>query len=180
MSVEEEIIKNNQEEARRSHAAAFEQINVKKYVCFKLSNRDYAIDIECVQEITEIIYIRKVIYTPSFVLGVINLRGSIIAVVDFKQLFHIGEVDIKKKSARLIICKYNNKSLAFVADEISKIREISALEVQQSPPTFNEIPSKYIIGMYRTNDNNLLVLLNFGEIFSCEQITALSAGEQAG
>lgn len=178
MSSDEEV-KIPQERDRLSHTT-YEHVNVKKYVCFKFSNREYSIDIECVQEITEINYIRKVIYTPNFVLGVINLRGSIIAVVDLKQLFHIGEVDIKKKNARLIICKYNNKSIAFVADEISKIREISAAEVQQSPSTFNEIPSKYIIGMYRTSDNNLLVILNFGEIFSCEQVSSLAEGDQAG
>ncbi|MBP7653847.1 purine-binding chemotaxis protein CheW [Candidatus Dependentiae bacterium] len=148
--------------------------NYKKYVCFVLNDREYGVDIEFVQEIVEITYIRKIIYTPSFLLGVINLRGSIIAVLDLKQLFHLGTTDLKSPSARLIINKYEGKSLAFVVDGIKKIREISNNEVQQAPQTFNEIAVNFIVGMYKSPENNLLVLLNFSEIMATNEIKQLS------
>ena len=107
-------------------------------------------------------------------LGVINLRGSIIAVLDLKQLFHLGTTDLKSPSARLIINKYEGKSLAFVVDGIKKIREISNNEVQQAPQTFNEIAVNFIVGMYKSPENNLLVLLNFSEIMATNEIKQLS------
>ncbi|HON56407.1 MAG TPA: chemotaxis protein CheW, partial [bacterium] len=139
-----------------------------------LNEQEYGIDIEYVQEITEICYIRKIIFTPSFLLGVMNLRGSIIAVIDLKQLFNLGITDLKNKNARIIINKHSNKTIAFAVDGIRKIREIANNEIQQPPPTFNEIKTEFVIGMYKTIENTLLVLLNFPEIMSTKEILQLS------
>lgn len=176
MSMREFIqdIGRKQIEARTKENDEYHLANLKKYVCFVLNEREYGVDIEFVQEIVEIGYIRKIIYTPSFLLGVINLRGSIIAVIDLKQLFHLGSTDLKSPTARLIISKFEGKGIAFVVDGIKKIREIAHTEVQQAPQTFNEIPTNFIVGMYKAPENNLLVLLNFSEVMATNEIKQLA------
>jgi len=176
-----DVIEREQLIQRRNEISQQESIiNYKKFVCFHLNGREYGIDIEYVQEIIEVGYIRKIIYMPQFLLGVLNLRGAIIAVIDLKQLFHLGQTDLKNEKARLIISKFENKSLGFIVDSIAKIREIAPTDIQQAPATFNEINSNYVLGMYRTPENNLLVMLNYAEIFNCPEIKALSTEEQNG
>jgi purine-binding chemotaxis protein CheW len=148
--------------------------NLKKYICFLINGREYGIEISYVREIIEIEYIRKIIYTPSFLLGVVNLRGSIIAVMDLKNFFDLGSADIEKEKSRLIILNVEDRTIGFVVDEIKKIRHINPKDVQPSPATFNEIPDNYIIGMYKTIESNLLVLLNLLEIVNSLKIKELS------
>ena len=150
------------------------KINLKKYICFNLNEREYGIEINNVREIIEYNYIRKIIYTPDFLMGLINLRGSIISVFDLKLFFGLGTTDTKSKDGRLMVLNVEDKTLCFAIDKISKIREIIPTDVQAAPATFNEIPSKYIVGMYKTYENNLLVLINFLEIVNSDKIKSLS------
>jgi chemotaxis signal transduction protein len=164
---------------QRSLVTEKKNLNYKKFICFYINDREYGIEIEYVREIIEINYIRKVIYTPEFLLGLINLRGSIISVIDLKYFFSLGKFDLQNSDSRLIVVDIDDKTICFAVDKISRIREILPVDVQPSPATFNEIPDKYIIGMYKTSQKNLLVLLNLQEIIDSQQFTELSGEDES-
>ncbi|WP_291490486.1 chemotaxis protein CheW [Desulfurella sp.] len=131
-------------------------------VGFNLENETYGIDILNVSEIIKPINITFIPNTLDFVLGVINLRGKIIPIVDLNKKFFDKFKDITQDS-RIIVVSVEDNTVGFLVDRIKKIYHINNQNIENSPETVNENIQKYIKGVGKL-DEALVILLDVNTI----------------
>ena len=143
------------------------QISVVDYkmVSFSLSGKDYAIDIMKVKEIAKAGHFTYVPNALPFVLGVHNLRGEIIAIIDLRLFFNIEVADrTDDQLDNLLIVTIGEQTFGVVVDKIDKVVGIQKSSIQPPHPLFGDINIKYISGVVES-ENNLYVLLDIDRIF---------------
>lgn len=137
-----------------------------KMVTFSISGKDYAIDIMYVKEIAKAGQFTYVPNTLPFVVGVYNLRGEIIPILDLRIFFNISDKkDEDSKLQNLLILKVNEQTFGVIVDNIDKVVGIQKSSIQPSHPLFADINIKYIAGVIE-NNKHLYILLDVERIFS--------------
>lgn len=131
-----------------------EIVNTLSVVEFLLAKEKYAIESIYIQEIQPLLDLTTLPTAPKFILGITNLRGQILSVMNLKTFFNLSDADIKN-SPKLIVVSVGEMTLAFLADDVIGESRISLLELQTSLPTLNEKQSKYLIGITK---DQLIVL----------------------
>ena len=136
-----------------------------KMVTFSLADKDYAIDIMYVKEIAKAGRFTYVPNTLPFVLGVYNLRGEIIPILDLRLFFNVEVHDQQdKKLQNLLILTLDDQTFGLVVDKIDKVVGVQKSTIQPPHPLFADINIKYISGVVE-NNNRLYVLLDILRIF---------------
>ena len=137
-----------------------------KMVTFSLADKDYSIDIMHVKEIAKAGRFTYVPNTLPFVLGVYNLRGEIIPILDLRIFFNI-EVPPRdeNKLENMLILQVEDQKFGVVVDKIDKVIGVQKSTIQPPHPLFGDINIKYIDGVVESN-NRLYVLLDITRIFS--------------
>ena len=141
-----------------------------KMVTFSLADKDYSIDIMHVKEIAKAGRFTFVPNTLPFVLGVYNLRGEIIPILDLRIFFNI-EVPPRdeNKLENMLILQVEDQKFGVVVDKIDKVIGVQKSSIQPPHPLFGDINIKYIDGVVESN-NRLYVLLDITRIFSSKDI----------
>lgn len=154
-------------EAERESAERKEKLAQIDYkmVTFSLAGKDYAIDIMKIKEIAKAGRFTYVPNTLPFVLGVYNLRGDIIPIVDLRLFFNIEVPERKEDSLEnMLICSIGEQTFGIVVDVIDKVVGIQKSTIQPPHPLFGDINIKYIQGVVEVN-NRLYILLDIERIF---------------
>ncbi len=150
----------SQEELKKKNAVADYSM-----VAFSLAGKDYAIDIMKVKERAKAGNFTYVPNSLPFVLGVYNLRGDIIPVIDLRLFFNI---DIPAREdghlENMLIVVVGEQTFGVVVDEIDRVVNIQKSAIQPPHPLFGDINIKYIYGVVES-DSNLYVLLDIDRIF---------------
>lgn len=155
-------VSNNSDERKVQETVDF------KMVTFSLSGKDYAIDIMYIKEIAKAGQFTYVPNTLPFVVGVYNLRGEIIPILDMRIFFNIGETKIDPNSTNLqnlLILTVGEQTFGIIVDKIDKVVGIQKSSIQPSHPLFADINIKYISGVVE-NNKHLYILLDIERIFS--------------
>lgn len=141
-----------------------------KMVTFSLADKDYSIDIMHVKEIAKAGRFTFVPNTLPFVLGVYNLRGEIISILDLRIFFNI-EVPPRdeNKLENMLILQVEDQKFGVVVDKIDKVIGVQKSSIQPPHPLFGDINIKYIDGVVESN-NRLYVLLDITRIFSSKEV----------
>ncbi len=136
-----------------------------KMVTFSLAGKDYAIDIMKVKEIAKAARFTYVPNSLPFVIGVYNLRGEIIPIIDLRLFFNI---DVPESSSdvmqSMIIISVEDLTFGVIVDAIDKVVGIRKSNIQPPHPLFGDINIKYIYGVVE-NSNRLYILLDVDKIF---------------
>lgn len=142
-----------------------------KMVTFSLADKDYSIDIMHVKEIAKAGRFTFVPNTLPFVLGVYNLRGEIIPILDLRIFFNI-EVPPRdeNKLENMLILQVEDQKFGVVVDKIDKVIGVQKSSIQPPHPLFGDINIKYIDGVVESN-NRLYVLLDITRIFSSKEVS---------
>lgn len=143
----------------------------KQYVVFKLGNERYCADIANVGSITEFDNITKVPNTPSYIEGVINLRGEVIPIVSLKKRFHVTATS-ETEDARIIIISYDGKNIGFLVDDASQVIRIDDENIEPTPAIIAGEDRKYISGVGKV-EGTIVVLLDLIKILSDSELEAL-------
>lgn len=137
-----------------------------KMVTFSLSGKDYAIDIMYVKEIAKAGMFTYVPNTLPFVVGVYNLRGEIIPILDMRIFFNIDVPEQKPDAlSNLLILTVEEQTFGIIVDKIDKVVGVQKSSIQPSHPLFVDINIKYISGVVESN-KRLYILLDITRIFS--------------
>jgi chemotaxis signal transduction protein len=131
-------------------------------VGFKLGDEEYAIDVLKIQEIIRIVEITTVPRMEPFVLGVMNLRGKVIPVIDLRVRFNLYKSDFDKKT-RIIVVKFEKENIGFVVDEVTEVARINKSMVEPTPPLVGSIGQEYILGICKYDDR-LIILLDIDRV----------------
>ncbi|MGA1846868.1 chemotaxis protein CheW [Deferribacter abyssi] len=136
--------------------------DIIQLVGFKLGDEEYAIDILKVQEIIRMVEITSVPRVDHFVLGVMNLRGKVIPVVDLRLRFNLEKSDFDKNT-RIIVVTFEKESIGFVVDEVTEVMRITKSIVEPTPPLVGSVGQEYILGICKYNER-LIILLDIDRV----------------
>lgn len=146
--------------------------NEVQLVVFKLGQEEYGISILQVQEIKKMTDITRVPHTPDYLRGVINLRGSVLPVLDLKIRLDLEPDDITDDT-RIIIVKIDDIAVGMIVDAVSEVMALSKENIEPPQSVVSGIAANYLDGVGKM-DNRLLILLNLEAIIGIGQETAKS------
>ncbi len=139
--------------------------------CFRLGDDLYAIDI---MRIREIIRPQKLSGLPKahdFVEGVINLRGTVIPIIDLRKRFDLPHRDIDR-TTRLLIVSVTGQQLGLVVDDVTEVITIPVRDIKPPPPVVKGVGADYLIGVCLADDS-LVMLLNIDRILTAGEAEEL-------
>lgn len=139
-------------------------------VIFRLANEEYGLPITKVQEINRLVPITKLPQTPSFMEGIINLRGRIIPVIDLRKRFSLTVTEYNDDT-RIIIVEVNGQTVGIIVDAVTEVVRLPATNIEPPPPSF-VLDSQYIDGVGKLEDR-LLILLEIDRILTTQEEIAL-------
>jgi len=131
--------------------------NFLKFVYFKLSHEYYAIDI---LKVLEVIRMTRISFLPSdnpYILGIINMRGNIVPVIDTHSLFNVNNLVKDNNLSYIMIIEVDRTLLGFIIDSVSHVVEVRKDQIEQPMVTLDHKKTEHIIG--ETSINNQLVAL---------------------
>lgn len=140
-------------------------------VVFKLGREEYSVSILQVQEIKRITDITRVPHTPDYIKGVINLRGSVLPVIDLKKRLNLPQ-QMSTEDTRIIIVKVGELSVGMIVDAVSEVMTINQENIDSPEVVAGSVAASYLSGVGKL-DNRLLILLNLEEIIGVGQETKL-------
>ncbi|MFY9174716.1 MAG: chemotaxis protein CheW [Peptococcia bacterium] len=138
-----------------------------QFVAFNLGNEEYAVDIMAVQEIIRWYPMTRVPKAPYFVKGVINLRGTVIPVIDSHLRFNLPPQEYTDES-RIIVFKWEDSLVGMTIDHVTEVLNLSPKQIEK-PQAVNGIDNQYIKGIGKINGRLLIIMdlvkvLDFGII----------------
>ena len=142
-----------------------------QFVCFKIENEEYGIDILKVQEILKLTKITTLPRAADFIMGVIDLRGKVIPVVDLIKRFGI-EAKSTSQGKRAIVVNIRGKALALAIDFVSHVIKVDTKNIEPPPPVVKGISGRYIVGIAKVAEE-FVVILDIDRIFLSEDLDAL-------
>ncbi len=148
----------------------------EQYLTFELAGETYAVDSLCVREIIEYPLLTRVPTAGKAIKGVINLRGSVVPVIDLSMRFGRGPTPVSRRTCVIILEVTNEDEplvLGIVVDAVSEVLEVAASNIRQAPAFGSHIPADFIHAMARVDDH-FVVLLAIEQVLSAHELRAAS------
>jgi purine-binding chemotaxis protein CheW len=133
-------------------------------VSFALGKEVYGIEITKVREIILVTEITKIPQTPHYVKGLINLRSSVIPVIDLRALCGLPEGELTDES-RIMVVQASGRTIGIVVDAVSEVLRVKHEQIAPPPPTVAQLGQEYLTGLVRL-EKQLLILLDIDKILS--------------
>lgn len=146
-----------------------------QYLTFKMANEIFAFDVAKVREILELISITKVPQTPEFMRGVINLRGSVVPVIDLRQNFGMQCTEDTVNTCIIVVeVNLNGEAivLGVLADSVQEVIEMEPDLIEPPPKLGTRLKTEFIKGMGKV-DNDFVMILEIDKVFSADELTDL-------
>ncbi len=146
----------------------------KQLVIFKLGDEEFGVDILQVREIEKLDQpVTRVPKAPTFVEGVINLRGEVVPIVDLRKRFGLMVHDISNES-RVIIVDLNENMVGMVVDSVVEVLRVPVSAIEAAPSITKGVEAYFLTGVAKMNDR-LIILLNLERALSAEETKELNA-----
>jgi len=137
---------------------------VIQLVTFRLGGETYGIDVMHVQEVLRISEIAPVPGAPSYVLGIINLRGNVVTVIDTRARFGLPAVETDD-SSRIVIIESDDQIVGILVDSVAEVVELNQSEIDSAPSVGTEENSRYIQGV-ANKESGLLIVVDLHRLLS--------------
>ena len=153
-----------------------ENLQVNQFLTFELAGEIYAINILFIREIIEYGNLTQVPMVPVSIAGVINLRGSVVPVIDLSSRFGRSETVITKRTS-IVIIEINSDNEVFeigiMVDIVNEVLEISSDEIEDAPSFGASIRTDFIAGMAKI-EGRFLIILDVERVLSLEELSVVS------
>ena len=160
----------------KDHSAGSDD-ETTQYLTFFAADERYAIDILDVKEIVEIAQMTRVPMTPDYIRGVINLRGSVVPVIDLAVRLGKAGSEVTKRSCIVLVeieSRGEWQQIGMLVDEVNEILEIPESHLQPAPDFGTDIRTDFIRAMGRVDDI-FLILLEVGNVLSLQELSQIAA-----
>lgn len=149
-----------------------------KVIVFSLGSETYGVEVGQVRSIERMMPMTRVPKTPAFVKGVIQLRGSVVPVIDLRGRFGLEETEYTDNT-RIIIVSINDMEVGLIVDNATDVIDIDEDRIEDPPEIVGGIKAKYLRGVAKLDDDRLIVLLNLVEVLNKDEIVQLEQMEEA-
>jgi purine-binding chemotaxis protein CheW len=149
-----------------------------QYLTFKLADEIFSLDVAKVREILEITNITKVPQTPDFMRGVINLRGSVVPVVDMRLKFGMSATEQTVNTCIIVVeiaLDGDTTVLGALADSVQEVVEMEPESIESAPHIGTKLNTDFIKGMGKVDDR-FVMILDIDKVFSSDELTDLGQG----
>jgi purine-binding chemotaxis protein CheW len=146
-----------------------------KYLTFSLADEAYGIGILKIREIIGMMPITSVPQTPTFVKGVINLRGKVIPVLDLRLRFGMPEIEYSERTCIIVVeitGQAGKIQIGSVVDSVSEVLNIKSDDIENTPTFGTKLDTEYILGMAKM-EGGVKILLDIDKVLSDGEIAAL-------
>jgi len=148
----------------------------KKFLTFFLGNEEYGIEILKVQEIIGMMPITPIPRTPSFIRGVINLRGKIIPIMDLRLKFGMEYREPTDETCIIVVQVKGNRNnqVGIIVDKVSEVLDISSEEIEETPSLGEGVDTDYILGIAKS-DGGVKLLLDIDKVLSTGEVVSIGS-----
>ena len=136
----------------------------QEFLTFTLGSEEYGIDILKVQEIRGYEAVTKIANTPEFIKGVVNLRGTIVPIVDLRIKFNLGSVEYNQFTV-VIILNVRSRVVGIVVDSVSDVIALAADQIRAAPEFSGDLEADYITGL-GTVAERMLILVDIEKLMT--------------
>ncbi|MDD5758158.1 MAG: chemotaxis protein CheW [Desulfobulbaceae bacterium] len=146
-----------------------------QYLTFKLGDEIFAIDVSKIREILELTSITKVPQTPEFMRGVINLRGSVVPVIDLRLNFGMACTEQTVNTCIIVVEVSLDDEivvLGALADSVQEVVEMEPDKIEPAPHLGTKLNTEFIKGMGKI-DNDFVMILDIDKVFASDDIAAV-------
>lgn len=146
---------------------------ILRWVTFKLEKEKYGINVMQVQEVLRVTEIAPVPGAPGYVLGIINLRGNVVTVIDTRQRFGLPTKEMDD-STRIVIIEAEEQVVGILVDSVAEVVDLRLNEVDSAPNVGTDESAKFIQGV-ASLDGELLIIVDLNKLLSDEQWADMSS-----
>ena len=146
-----------------------------QYLSFTVEDEDYGVNILRVQEIRGWEEVREIPNTPEYIKGVLNLRNSVIPIIDLRIRLGQSEVEYKPTTVIIVLSvEYddNKHVVGIVVDSVSDVLDVNSSDIKSAPNFGTNIDTKYICGMFMSGER-MIVLMDADKLLNLEEMTSL-------
>lgn len=150
---------------------------IEQFLTFQLSGEAYGVEILKVQEIRGWETVRVIPNTPNFIKGVLNLRGSVVPIVDLRERFSLARAEYSSKTVVIVLCVEHDGNpfvMGIVADAVSDVLDIKVDEIKKSPNLGTKINTRYMRGMH-VYKQNMIMLLDADKLLNPDEVESIDA-----
>ncbi|CUB04387.1 chemotaxis protein CheW [Marinomonas fungiae] len=137
-----------------------------QYLTFKLLDETYGINVMQIKEVLRYSEIAPVPGAQSYVLGIVNLRGNVVTVIDTRVRFSLPECTITDDT-RIIIIEHDGEQIGMLVDAVQEVFYLYQGEIEQSPSVGNDEALMFIQGVYQ-KDEELVILLDLNKMIDSD------------
>jgi purine-binding chemotaxis protein CheW len=151
-------------------------VNLNRYLEFCLGTEEYAIPLLMVREVISVPETTPIPKSPSHFLGIMNLRGQVISVVDMRKKLKIEAKSVLEEA--VIIVDIGGINIGVVVDSINKVLAFAEDEICEMPEVEHQINTQYIIGVFK-KEHSLTVLLDIARVLDLKDMQAIQHNKEA-
>lgn len=158
-----------------------EMTESRTYLTFTLDQEDFAVDVKGVREVLDYTTITRVPRTPDFMKGVINLRGSVVPVVDMRLKFGLPETEKTVDTCVIVLEIEIDKELMVIgaiADSVKEVFELDPGDIEPPPRLGTRFETEFISGMGKHNEN-FIIILDVNKVFSGQELDFFRQTEES-
>jgi purine-binding chemotaxis protein CheW len=156
-----------QREVRTTYSSEDQQ-----FLTFNLADEYYGVDILKVQEIKGYTTVTRIPNTPDYLKGVLNLRGTIVPIVDLRMKFGMGTTDPTPFTV-IVVVNVRNRIMGFMVDAVSDVLDLNAKNIQPPPELGSAVDITFVAGIGNSNDR-LVTLLDIDRVLTEEEVTVVA------
>ena len=149
------------------HSSQATEDPILQNVTFRLADETYGINVMQIQEVLRYTEIAPVPGAPLYVLGIINLRGNVVTVIDTRSRFGLEPSDITDNT-RIVIIESEKQVIGILVDSVAEVVYLKASEIDVAPNIGNEESAKFIQGV-SNREGELLILVDLNKLLSDDE-----------
>ena len=147
-----------------------------QFLTFALGQEEYGVEILKIQEIKGYSAVTPLPNAPAYVKGVLNLRGTIVPIVDLRQKFGMPE-EAYTKFTVIVVVQVQGKTLGFVVDAVSDVLTVRGDAIQPTPDLHGQLDTTFLTGLAPTGEHGekLVILLDIDKVLTASEAVAAAA-----
>ncbi|MDH5378816.1 MAG: chemotaxis protein CheW [Gammaproteobacteria bacterium] len=147
--------------------------NVLRWVTFRLAKEIYGINVTQVREVLRITEIAPVPGASDYVIGIINLRGNVVTVIDTRKRFGLPSIDTDD-SSRIVIIEVEGQEVGILVDSVAEVVDLAMDEIEPAPNVGSDETARYIQGV-SSMEGELLILIDLNRFLTEEELQDMGA-----
>ncbi len=148
-----------------------------QFLTFALGQEEYGVEILKIQEIKGFSAITPLPNAPAFIKGVLNLRGTIVPIVDLRKKFGMPE-EAYTKFTVIVVVQVQGKIMGFIVDAVSDVLTVTGADIQPTPDLHGQVDTTFLNGLAKTGEK-LVILLDIEKVLAAGQTAAAAQAAAA-